>query len=283
MHPLAEQLVAGWIPHFQSADHAIAWLDIEREHAIWLDDLTMLVGRIDATGMTEAHEPFFADWKSLSASKSRRMDQVKLEWRFNPQALTYGLLCSQVYPGMTKFTVRWAIKPARDGARPTYDFEWYTYNPGELEWWRTQVLDIAYTIRRRRAIKGTNYPTNFTNCLRYGLNYACPFWRANCPRLDFTSVPEGMSPRIPHLDIERKLRADEVIQPDVVVLDATRIGNWFECQEKYRRLWEASALADGTAIIGLTESSDALICGGDMHTALAAYYMLLKEKGENNG
>lgn len=272
MHPLAQDLVNGWIPHFQSADAEITWFDIEREHMVWLDDLTLLLGRIDATGLNSERAPFFADWKSASSSKARRMDQVKAEWRFNPQALTYGVLCDIAYPGMRTFTVRWAIKPSKFATRPTYNFEWYTYSTAELSWWRTQVLDIASTIRRRRSIASTNWATNTTNCMRYGLAYICPFWANGCSKLNFAHIPDGMAARTPHLEIERRLRAGDGIlgapdDADIVVLDATRVGEWFECEEKYRRLWEGD---------GLRESNEALEIASDMHSALAAHYETLK-------
>lgn len=247
-HPEAERLGSGFIAHFWSADHSIRWSSAEQEMLQWLDERTALVGRVDARGTTEGGDNFFGEWKTMNERRARYMAAVKEEWRFDPQALTYGVLV----PNTRMFTVRWAIKsnPAK------FDHEWYTYTDAEVEWWRGELIRIAQDIRRNRERGGRNWPTNLTNCLRYGAKYACPFLN-DCQALTFASAG---TPREPHLGIERELRAIEI--PGLVVLDATRTETWLGCQEKYRRTYEGT---------GHSEESEALTIGKDFHTIISTH------------
>src|SRR3954464_8125248 len=139
MAPTAEQLAQSFANDFWSANQEITWLAVEEERQMWLDEQTMLVGRIDARGRTPDGELFFAEWKTASASKARRMEEEKIKWRTDPQALTYGVLV----PETKRFTVRWMLKTPK----PQTDFEWYTYTQAEVDSWRKQLLGVAAEIR----------------------------------------------------------------------------------------------------------------------------------------
>jgi len=253
MHPLAEQLANQWITDFWSANHEIEWKATEQELRLDLSPNTILVGKCDALGYSSG-ELFFGEWKTLSAGRARRMAEVKSQWTRGPQALTYGLLLGSQ---TRRFTVRWAIKTPK----PTTDFEWYRYDQAELDHWRTQVLDIADEIRRRRAAGVVPWRTNFQNCYKYGAQYACRFVDT-CPTQPLVQVGE---PRVPHLDIEATgpLRP-EGLSDDVVVLDATRLNEYLECSEKYRRAYEMHGGGQGSQ-----DQSEALIVGKDFHDLIA--------------
>lgn len=268
MHPEAVRLANAFANHFWSADHDITWVALEEEHQLQLDEHTVLVGKMDARGFTSDGEAFFGDWKTASKKKARYMDAEKAKWRMSPQALTYGVLLGD---WSKRFTVRWALKtePA------TCQFEWYTYTTAELDLWRSELLETAAEIRRLRSLRvGFNWPLNLLNCTRYGESYACPF-RDGCYSLNFGLVPESMQPRDKsHLDIENRLR-DNSKDEQLVVLDATRMNEWLECHEKYRRLWEHK---QGTELGGLHEESEALIIGTDFHQLIAQHLNGIKEK-----
>lgn len=273
MHPLAERLAKGWVSHFAAADREMTWCDIEREHLIYLDDDTALLGKVDATGISGDGQPFFADWKSASERKfgrrGERADEVKIAWRMNPQALTYGLFCRKVYgPEMRSFTVRWAVKPGKDDGVPAYYFEWYSYTDEEISWWEYELKRIAHDVRTRRAqaqqAPAPNWPVNTLSCLRYGAKYACPFY-AGCSSRSFDYTPVGMGIRVPHISLEATLEP----KPSLVVLGASKVSTWFECQEKFRRLYEGT---------GLDEEGEALTIGSDMHALLQAHYEGLRDQ-----
>jgi hypothetical protein len=284
MHPLAIKLSDAFKRDFASADRDIKWYSAEEERMLWLDKHTVIVGRIDATGVNAEAKPFFAEWKTLSKNKARNMDAVKAEWRMSPQALTYGVLLAKdlfhpftgdseinvLAPPVRDFTVRWAIKTEP----PTTAFEWYSYTEAELKWWADQLLYVASSIRYHRTGQPEwNWPTNLTNCTRYGWNYRCPFWDNGCSKLKFDHVPDGMTPRDPHLAIEKTIRADlnHVDDTELVILDATRTKDWMSCHEYYRRLWEPTVDANGLVQLGLSESSEALTIGTDFHSEADNY------------
>ncbi len=264
MHPLAQALADAFIPAFASADREITWLAAEEERSLWLSPNTCLVGRCDARGLTGDGKPFFGEWKSISNYRARYMDEEKVKWRTDPQALTYGVLV----PETKLFTVRWAIKPnmkAKAPQPPSTDFEWFTYTQAEVDHWRAQLLGIAQEIRQWRAL-APPWRTNFGNCYHYGIAYACPFIGV-CGR---QAWGESMGrPRIPHLAIEPQIKLDNTT-PDLVVLDASRVGDYLECPESYRRKWEGE---------GYQDTSEALIIGTDFHAAIAAHIksMIAKE------
>lgn len=252
MHPLSIELAEAFERDFWSADREITWLAVEEERQLYLSSNTLLIGRIDARGITSDSEPFFGEWKSLNPNRARYMNEVKMQWRTSPQALTYGVLCEKL---ANRFCVRWVIK----SSPPRTDFEWYTYTQAELDHWKRQVLQIAGEIRNYRAAGIVPWRTNFTNCFRYGVKYACPFFADGCSKLDFSRV-HGDN-RIPHLDFEREYRQ---LHPDedssLVVLDATRISDYLLCPESYRKKWEG---------LGYQETNEALTVGGDFHDQVA--------------
>lgn len=254
--PIAEELVSGWIPHFADADAAITWLDVEREHELWLDADTLLVGRIDALGLVEEYKwefaktnvwsptvaagTFFAEWKSQSPPPKYKAQEWKQTWRMNPQSLTYGVLVDSIYPGTRRFTVRKGFK----SSPPTFDFEWFAYSDAEVEWWRGELLDIAAEIRWRRKKSVVPWAPNFDACFKYGPRYVCPFFGPACSQLNWTGRPVEAVAREPHLEVERTFLAANTgsfgnkIRKNVVVLDATRTETWINCRERYRRQYE---------------------------------------------
>jgi hypothetical protein len=274
----AQQLAMGWIPHFASADRAIRWGNIEKEHFLWLDEHTLLVGRIDADGWTEDGDFFFADWKSLGPR--RRIGEVKAEYRLDPQMLTYGVLtnickeCGMVSEHKMgcgtrskggRFMVRWAQK--KDP--PCYHHEWYSYSEGEIAWWRSMLLNISAKIRAdAKSLKP--FVTNLTNCLRYGQAYACPFLEPACSKQQWDAVSSDMTLRESHLEIERDWMNSEETLP--LILDATRIDIWLGCNERYRREYIDNVKP---------APGEALNVGIELHTILHAYYNKLK--GEQHG
>lgn len=267
MHSEAERLAETFIRDFWAADHDIRWLDIERELAVWLDERTVVCGKRDATGLTMDGEAFFADWKTGSKGKARYMDAEKAKWRMNPQALTYAVLSGDL---CRRFMVRWALKtvPAKT------DFEWYTYNDAEVQFWRGELLNIADDIRRLRKRKTTVWPLNVLNCTRFGEAYACAFRDEGCYKLNFGHVPDAMHVRTEaHNKLEAEIRAKWEGDPaELVVLGATRITDWLGCNEFYRRMWEGQ---------GLEEGGEALTIGSDFHTLIAAHLNAIKSEQEN--
>jgi hypothetical protein len=253
---MAESLAKAWITDFYAANHTISWTAIEREVAVKIDDKTLLVGRVDAEGMTEDGEPFFGEWKTASASKARRMADEKAKWRRDPQALTYGVLLGDQ---TRRFTVRWALKTNP----PQTDFEWYVYSDDELIHWGGQLREIARQIRSARHRGTQPWFTNVGNCYRHGVAYACPFvW--TCPTQPNMQIGDA---RTPHLEIERTLDKSD---PELVVLDASRVSDYLGCPEAYRRKWEG---------LGYSETSEALTIGSDFHALVAAHLKtLMKEK-----
>lgn len=256
MHPVATTCASTFIRDFWSADQAIKWTHSEEERQLWLTPNTLLVGRVDARGINADEHPFFGEWKTLSNHRARYIDDEKYKWRTDPQALTYGVLV----PETRIFTVRWAIKPSDNGKYPAAtDYEWYTYTDQEVEHWRSQLIQIADDMRRSRA--GTApWRTNFGNCFRYGRKYACPFFE-KCSQQKWAESME--KPRTPHLEFERNLKNElDKYPPDLVVLDASRVGDYLECPEKYRRTWEGE---------GYQDSSDALEIGKDFHSLISTH------------
>ncbi len=270
MHPLSEQLASAYMSTFASADREITWLAAEEERSLWLTPHTVLVGRVDARGLTADRLPFFAEFKSMSNYRARYMDDEKLKWRTNPQALTYGVLLSDL--NIDRFTVRWAIKPNPKAKVPVIacDFEWYTYTPAEVAHWRHQLIDIACDIRNDRTRPPTSsWRTNFDSCFKYGVQNTCPFFD-RCTKQEWSRPMD--SPRIPHLQIEPAIRAEKSLDTDaesLVILDASRVGDYLACPESYRRTWEGE---------GFQETSEALTIGIDFHSAVAEHIKgLIKE------
>lgn len=240
------RLVNGWTGHFWNPDHEIQWLAAEQEMSLSLDPHTLLLGKVDAIGRTPSGELFFGEWKTANPRERTTWKQV---WRMNPQSLTYGVLASHHWPGCRRFTVRKAFK----SEPPAYDHAWFSYSEAELEHWRGELCRVATEIRVYRKQSTENWPVNHQNCFRYGIKNACEFFEPACSQLDFAAKPNGALVRISHLDSERRLNASD---PELVVLDATRVKMWLECRERYRRTYEenvAVPVAEGSALdIGTT-------------------------------
>jgi hypothetical protein len=175
----------------------------------------------------------------------------------HPQALTYGVL---IGTETRRFTVRWALKTTK----PQTDFEWYTYTTEEIEHWRSQLIGIAKEIREWRTTSGV-WRTNFSNCYRYGTAYACPFV-GDCPLRATLGEP-----RTPHSDLEALIANGEFpghVPPNperVVVLSSSRVGDYLECPEKYRRMWEAGGHGFGES------QNDNLTIGSDFHLTVSEH------------
>ena len=261
MHALATNLADVFTRNFASADREITWVAAEEERSLLIAPNTLLVGRIDARGITSDGRPFFGEWKTLSNYKGRYIAEEKLKWRTDPQALTYGVLVPETH----LFTVRWAIKPYEKAKSPvvTCDFEWYTYTDAEVDHWRSQLIQMAEEIRNLR--KGPiPWRTNFGSCYRFGVRYACPF--VDVCNAQAWSRSLGR-PRVPHLVIEQKIitnakKSLDKPPTDLVVLDASRVSNYLDCPEQYRRKWEGE---------GYQEESEALTVGTDFHSAIASH------------
>src|ERR1700675_1157324 len=106
-NPSATDIAAAWTNHFWSADHELKWIAAEVEHSLWLNENTLLVGRIDALGENE-RGPFFGEWKTANPRERNTWKQV---WRMNPQSLTYGVLANAWFlengrNGCSQFEVR---------------------------------------------------------------------------------------------------------------------------------------------------------------------------------
>ena len=247
MLELAQNLADVFRRDFASADREIVWTAVEEERQLQLDPYTTLIGRIDARGTIDG-DPFFADWKTASAAKARRMEEVKAMWRSDPQALTYGVLLGGE---ARRFTVRWAIKTNP----PQTAFEWYSYTEQEIVEWTRQLKIVANQIRDWR-LRSPNGPwlLNRGNCFRYGVKYKCPFFET-CP-----SNAKIGPPRVPHTDLEARLA--QTANPEMVVLSSSRVGDYLDCPEAYRRKWEGA---------GFNESSEALDVGTEFHSEIQDY------------
>jgi hypothetical protein len=267
MHPLSEQLARVYIRDFAAADREIQWIATEQEHSLWLAPNTVLVGRVDGEGITGDGDHFFLENKTMSAYRGRFIEEEKVKWRSDTQALTYGVLMGDK---TRRFTVRWAIKPDERSKTPTpkTDFEWYTYTTGEVAHWRNQLVSIATEIRARRS-GPLPWRTNFGACFRYGMKYACPFFDKCSTQKWLDSMGK---PRIPHLKIEPVVRSEwkDLKYGSLVVLDASRVGDYLECPESYRRKWEGE---------GYQEEGEALTIGTDFHSLVSEHIKsLIKEK-----
>ena len=264
----AHDIAQAWISHFWSADHELKWIAAEVEHSVWLTPNTLLAGRIDALGEND-NGLFFGEWKTANPREAKTWKQV---WRMNPQSLTYGVLAGDWfhhrYPGKlgdcTQFTVRKAFK----STPPTFDHAWYSYNEEELEHWRLQLIYIANEIRGDRP---GPWETNWTRCFQFGINYACPHFEEGCSKMVWEIAPD-VPKRQPHLEIERRLNApDALSNPEMVVLDATRVKEWLGCREKFRREYVHN--------VG-TPMTEALQLGIDCHEEWGSYYQTLVNKEE---
>lgn len=69
-------------------------------------------------------------------------------------------------------------------------------------------------------------------------------------------------PRTPHLALEREGGILHIPRDGIVVLDASRTGDYLECPESYRRKWEGE---------GYQETSKALEIGTEFHALIAEH------------
>lgn len=253
------RLVDGWRSHFWAADHEIEWLKAEWEGQLWLDSRTLLLGRVDAIGRAVAGQ-FFGEWKT---SNGRDRNTWKATWRMNPQSLTYGVLVQSQFPECRRFCVRKAFKTEP----PSYDYAWFEYSEAELLQWHAELRDIAEDVRRHKRRAIIPWQPNWDSCFKYGPKYPCEFFERGCSRLDFQALPPHAEPRISHLDTERALDKSD---PELVVLDATRVRAWFECREAFRRTYvENMTVPPG----------EALRDGIQFHDLVGKYYQsLIKEQ-----
>jgi hypothetical protein len=267
VNSLAESLVEGYLQYFAAADASITWIAAEQEHSLWLDDQTLLVGRIDAVGATEEGEQFFLELKTEKLPWKTRIDEWRVTWKMSPQSLTYGVLAEAAYPNLRRFTVRKAYK----SSPPQYAYEWYRFQPAEVTWWKGELIRIAGEIRSRRAegVKGVPWSPKFGACFKYGAQYVCPRFHPACSQLKWDAEIANAVPRVPHLEVERNFLAENVgsfgqpMRKGVVVLDATRVDKWLDCSERYRGEYE----------LGQREpEGEALAIGSDFHNLLRLYH-----------
>lgn len=269
--PTANELAETYRRDFFAADQSITWTASEQELHMWLSPNTVLMGTIDAQGITESGDPFFCDFKTISpfyaGKQGARMEEVKAQWKIDPQSLSYGVLLGDK---CHRFTVRWIIK----GNPVTTDFAWYDYTSEELGWWKIQLIRIADEIRTLRYKQASfvsfpNWPTNLTACARYGWSNRCPLYDEGCSKLDFNYRP-NLPPRDHHIELEQKIRAEFSGNPDdLVVLSSSSVEVWLSCQQKYKHFYEGE---------GLTETSGALQLGTDTHKLLSGHInSLIKE------
>lgn len=253
--PTAEAISAAFKRDFAAADQNITWTAAETYHMRWLSPTLVIHGTVDAEGINAEAKPFFADWKTISPFKAGNMEQVKAEWRMDPQALTYGLLLGDK---VRDFTVRWAIKK-----NPVLtDFEWYTYTKAELDWWELELHRHAKDLLRARKSGQGNWRANLTNCTRYGWNHRCPLYDNGCSKLNFNHDPD-LPPRTHNVEAEQKILSEFKGDPrDLVVWSSSSLEKWLGCQEQYRRFYEGD---------GLEESGPALQLGSDFHALQASY------------
>ena len=265
-------MVNGWIGHFYSADREIKWHFAELEHSLYLTPNTLLVGRMDAGGENESGL-FFGEWKTANPRERNTWKQV---WRMNPQSLTYGVLANDYFQktlgrGCDQFTVRKAFK----SNPPTFDHAWYSYTPEELDHWRRELIWIASEIRRLKNAPDVtqNWPTNWDSCFKFGVNYACPHFEQGCSKMKW-DIPVDTVRRVSHLEIERLLNKSDGGNPDLVVLDATRVKTWLSCRERFRREYVANVA---------TPVTEALEIGIQFHETVGQHYTQLVEQQKGNG
>lgn len=251
--PTVDATVSGWLRHFASADRTIQaegrWLSAETELAHEIAPGVILAGRVDAIGTD-----FFGEWKTMNP---RAKTGWREKWRFHPQTLTYGLLRHLCIPSKAnRFTIRIAFK----SDPPSYDHEWFSYSDAEIETWRREVLHIAHQIQYNIATTGPDkhWPLNPLSCYKYGPSYPCAYVRA-CHSSQFDIPIAGLIPRVPHLVTETQ-------NPSKIVIDATRITEYLECPEQFRRVYIRREVEP---------NSEALNFGSQFHELLGEYYKRL--------
>lgn len=279
-HNAAWPLIQAWIKKFHDSDIQFDILAVEPEMSAWLDDATLLVGRVDLLC-----SDFFGEWKTAKVKRSNWAAQ----WQMSPQALTYALLTrhGNIYGNDTNITMpklnRFLVRNVYKTTPPTCDFEWLRYKDAEIDYWRQTVIRIASRIRNSRLNDGVPWLTNFDHCFKYGEKYACPYY-AKCSKLNFTGSGGAnqimYEIREPHLAIERDMRlgvADVSAAQvgtfngdaqNLVILDATRIETYLNCEERYRNEYEDNLRLP---------TNEALLTGTAFHSGVAEYYRQLMQ------
>ena len=265
----ARNLHIGAVAHFATQDRALQFTAVEQALFKVLPDNVILVGIIDAQGLvptvdTESfsthNQPFFLEDKTASPKKLKTW---RSRWLMSAQALTYGLLTD----GKAPFLVRQAFKTNP----PTFDHEWFTFTPGDLEFWHRQVMGIAHAIRNSDNFFAAPWPMNINyGCFAYGDKYPCPFWADGCTKHAWDSpIPDALPAEFfPEFDghnraVLMKLR-DEF--PDALFLSQTMIDRYMRCPELYRRLSHVSF-----------PPSEAMLIGKRYHELNAAHRIKLME------
>jgi len=275
-----DAIVSGWKAHFASADRDIEWLDAERPAHAWLHEGLLLVGVIDAIGRTSTGELFFGEWKTANPREKKTWKQV---WRKNPQSLTYGVLMDyspSIWPGCSRFTVRKAFKENV----PTFDHAWYKYSASELAHWSRELCGIASEIKEyvREGLKP--WPTNFSRCFRYGMDYRCAYFDAGCNLEQWDMVPAEALGRVGSPAISLPTGPDAALaraaeelafhpnRKDVVVLSASQVADWLDCRELFRKnSMEGVKMPPG----------EALQLGSDFHHQIGEHYKSLIKPREH--
>jgi hypothetical protein len=251
----ATDITQGWMRHFYSADHSLRWIAAEVEHSVWLNENTLLAGRIDALGENE-EGPFFGEWKTANPRERNTWKQV---WRMNPQSLTYGVLAADWWGARgqvcNQFTVRKAFKTV---SVATFDHAWYSYSDAELAYWKFELRHLAGEMRAYG--DSENWPVNWKACFQFGVQYACPHFEQGCSKLVWNIDP-AVPKRVPHLAIERRTVSE--LPKDFILLDATRVGVWLSCRERFRRSYVENVAEPVT---------EALQLGIEVHELLGKYY-----------
>ena len=245
----AQSLALGWMRHFRQQDMSLPYTACETAYFRMLDNGILLVGIVDAEG-----DDFFSEYKTASPRGAKTW---KREWILSVQALTYGLLTG----GEKRFLVRKAFK----SATPTYDHEWFAFDPRDLQLWEDQVQAIASEILALDKRGITPWQLNLEHgCFAYGPNYPCPFWHFGCTKHNFDSdIPGATSyedfPEFTGTNRSRLLDVIHEQQPELV-LSSSRIKNWMRCREMFRRLQHTTF-----------PPSDAMLLGSRFHELIAAY------------
>lgn len=264
----AQSLFVGWVRHFYAQDHELPYLFAEKAVFRVLREKPrplLLTGIIDAEG-----DDFFLEAKTANP---RGKATWRSEWLYSPQALTYGLITG----GTKKFLVRKAFK----SKVPEYDYEWFSFSPGDLDMWRRQVLDMAAEIDFYASRGDGPWPLNFKHgCFAYGPRYACPLWHDGCSKLNFDGpIPGSVPPEFfPEFEGQNRVLLQSV-RDDIMkateqiplILTQSAIGDWMRCRELYRR-----TRYDGGSVA--FPPSEASLLGARFHELLSAYNQSLIEK-----
>lgn len=255
----AEMLFRGWCPKFRAQDLSLKWTGVEKAYfkviphheAEWPGTThIVLCGVVDGEG-----PDWFGDWKTANP---REKKYWKKSWLLSTQALTYGLLTG----GERRYLVRKAFKEDP----PTFDHEWFAFDPRDLEQWERQLHLIAHDILtyRKQGIESP-WQQNFEHgCFAYGQNYPCPLWQDGCTQQNYDGAIPGALP----FEFFAEFTGENRVQlltlrdayPNALFLSASRIKYWQRCQELYRRSEQMKF-----------PTSEAMSIGTSFHSLVADY------------